>query len=174
MGIYRSGKRFEPGVGCRSPGGARKEYCESDIQQIYRRWVVVVDSLVRPEHLGLALETNLIRAAAPGAIYQGIKKAANDAAADIRAFDPHVLLSVSVQAEVAWGKLNGSGPGSGGYVGVSPDLTDFPFVQELGISSYPYLSFSVPGDMPLDYYSKLVEGHSLPVFVSEGGWTSMP
>jgi len=73
-----------------------------------------------------------------------------------------------VQAEMAWGKLNGSG-----YLGVSQDFTDFSFLQELGISSYPYLGFASPAEIPSNYYAQLITGHSLPVFVSEGGWTSM-
>ncbi len=146
-----------------------KSIAQPAIQQVYRRFVFVVDSILRPDHLGLALETNLIRVAAPDSIYQGVKKGANDAAADIRAFDPHVPLSVSVQAEVAWGKLGGSG-----YMGIAQDFTDFPFLQELGISSYPYLGgYGTAGDIPLNYYSQLVENHPVPVFVSEGGWTSM-
>ena len=145
-----------------------KSIAQQDIQMIYRRFVVVTDSILRPEHLGLALETNLIRAAAPNAVYQGVKQAANGAAADIRAFDPHVALSISVQAEVAWGKLGGSA-----YAGVTTDFTDFPFLQELGISSYPYTGFKSPADIPLNYYSGLVATHPLPIFISEGGWTSM-
>ena len=147
-----------------------KSIAQPDIQMLYRRFVVVMDSIIHPDHLGLALETNLIRYAAPDSIYQGVKQAANAAAADVRAIDPHVPLSVSVQAEVAWGEL---GTSSTGYVGVATDFTDFPFLQELGISSYPYMSFQSPADMPLNYYSQLVSGHPLPVFVSEGGWTSM-
>jgi hypothetical protein len=147
-----------------------KSIAQADIQRIYRRFAVVMDSVLHPDHLGLALETNLIRLAAPDSIYQGVRQAVNAAAADVRAIDPHVPLSVSVQAEVAWGKLGGSA--SSGYVGVSRDFADFPFVQELGISSYPYLSYANPGDIPLDYYSQLVTDHPLPVFVSEGGWTS--
>jgi hypothetical protein len=138
------------------------------VQQVYRRFVVVVDSLLRPDHLGLALETNLVRLAAPDSIYQGVKAAANGAAGDVRGIDKAVPLSVSVQAEVAWGKLGGTG-----YVGVAQDFTDFPFLQELGISSYPYLGgFATPSAIPLNYYSQLVTGHGLPVFVSEGGWSS--
>ena len=141
---------------------------EPAIQQVYRRFVVVMDSVLHPDHLGLALETNLLRLAAPASIYQGVRTAANAAATDVRAIDPHVPLSISVQAEVAWGKLNGSGA----FVGVAQDFTDFPFVQELGISSYPYLSFSTPAAIPTNYYSQLVADHAMPVFVSEGGWTS--
>lgn len=40
------------------------------------------------------------------------------------------------------------------------------------MSSYPYFGFDKPQDIPIDYYAKLVEGKSLPVFVSEGGWSS--
>ena len=144
-----------------------KSIAQNDVQQIYRRFVVVMDSLLHPDHLGLALETNLIRAAAPEAIYLGVKAAANAAATDVRKTDGQVPLSVSVQAEVAWGKTAGSG-----YVGASQDFADFPFVQELGISSYPYGGFASPADMPMNYYSNLVTGHPVPVFVSEGGWTS--
>ena len=147
-----------------------KSIAQSDIQMLYRRFVVVMDSIIHPDHLGLALETNLIRLAAPDSIYQGVKQAANAAAADVRAIDAHVPLSVSVQAEVAWGAL---GATNTGYVGIGVDFTDFPFLQELGISSYPYMSFQSPADIPLDYYSQLVSGHTLPVFVSEGGWTSV-
>ena len=148
---------------------AGKSIAQANVQAVYRRFVVVADSILRPEHLGLALETNLIRAAAPDSIYQGVKKAVAGAVADVRVVDPHVLLSVSIQAEVAWGKLGG-----GGYVGIAQDLADFPFVQELGISSYPYIGWAAPSDLPLNYYSQLVASHPLPVFVSEGGWTSLP
>ena len=55
---------------------------------------------------------------------------------------------------------------------VDQDFTDFPFIEELGISSYSYFGFENPKDIPLNYYSFLVEGKSIPVFVSEGGWSS--
>lgn len=145
-----------------------KSITQPAVQQVYRRFVVVMDSVLRPDHLGLALETNLVRLAAPDSIYQGVKAAANGAAGDVRGIDKAVPLSVSVQAEVAWGKLGGTS-----YLGVAQDFTDFPFLQELGISSYPYLGgFAAPGDIPLNYYSQLAAGHGLPVFVSEGGWSS--
>jgi len=145
-----------------------KSITQQDIQQVYRRFVVVMDSVLHPDHLGLALETNLIRLESAPALYQGVVQAANGAAADVRAIDPHVPLSVSVQAEVAWGKVSG-----GSYIGVEQDFKDLPFIQELGISSYPYISFSTPADIPTDYYARLAGSHAVPVFVSEGGWTSV-
>lgn len=148
----------------------RQSIAQPAIQQLYVRFVVVMDSILKPDHLGLALETNLIRLAAPDSIYQGVRQAANNAAAAVRKIDSQVPLSVSVQAEVAWGLL---GANSTGYVGVAKDFNDFPFLQELGISSYPYMSYKSPLDMPIDYYAQLTTGHPLPVFVSEGGWTSV-
>ncbi len=145
-----------------------KSMTQDDVQKLYRRFAVVMDSILRPEHLGLALETNLIRAASPPSLYNGIKKAVNDAAADVRIIDKTVKLSISAQADFAWGRLLGNGV----YVGIAQDFIDFPFIQELGISSYPYFGFSKPEDIPLDYYSKLAEGKSLPVFICEGGWPS--
>jgi hypothetical protein len=144
-----------------------KSIAHPDAQQIYQRFVLVMDSLLLPDHLGLALETNLIRGAAPDSIYQGIKKAVNAVALDIRNFDKKVKLSISVQVDYAWGKLGGST-----YLGVSQDFSDFPFIDELGLSSYPYFAFSNPQDIPTDYYSRITENKNLPVFVSEGGWTS--
>lgn len=144
-----------------------KSIADADMQALYRRFAFEMNAMLNPEHLGLALETNLIRAAAPAANYNGVKQAANDAAAEIRAADANVKLSVSVQVDFAWGKL-----GVGMYTGIEQDFTDFPFIEELGLSSYPYFGFDSPTDIPLNYYSKLIEGKDIPVFVSEGGWSS--
>ncbi len=144
-----------------------KSIAQADVQAVYRRFVIVMDSVLHPDHLGLALETNLIRAAATPAIYQGVVQAANDVAAELGNRGSTTPLSVSVQVDVAWGNL-----GSGGYVGVAQDFLDFPFLDELGLSSYPYFQISNPSELPYNYYSKLVEGKNLPVFVSEGGWSS--
>ncbi len=145
-----------------------KSITQADVQQAYRHFCVVMDSILHPEHMGLALETNLIRGLSPDSIYQAVKAAANGAAQDISAFDAAVKLSVSVQADWAWGKLNNSS-----YAGVEQDFIDFPFIQELGISSYPCFAYNAAADIPDDYYVRLVQGHSIPVFVSEGGWSSM-
>jgi len=73
--------------------------------------------------------------------------------------------------EVAWGKL---GTATAPFEGVAQDLTDFPFVQAIGYSSYPYLGgFADPESLPADYYSRVVQGTSLPVLVVEGGWPSV-
>lgn len=144
-----------------------RSIAEPEIQSIYRRFTVVMDSLLQPEHLGLALETNLMRTAAPSSIYHGVKQAANQLASELQARQSQARLSVSIQAEDAWGKFS-----DGTYKGIDQDFVDFPFMEELGISSYPYFGFDRPEDIPTNYYSRLVEGRTLPRFVSEGGWTS--
>jgi hypothetical protein len=148
---------------------AGRSITEPAIQQMFRRYAVVIDSIIRPEHLGLALETNLVRGVAPAPLYAAIKQLANDTAAGVRAVDSNVKLSVSVQVDWAWGRFLGGNI----YAGVAQDFVDFPFLDELGLSSYPYLAgFAEPEDIPLNYYSRLLEGHILPAMVTEGGWSS--
>jgi hypothetical protein len=142
---------------------------EPAVQRLYRDYAVAVDTLLHPEHLGLAAETNLIRLASPAALYDAVRQAANGAAADVRAVDPAVDLYVSVQVEVAWGRLGGT---PAPYAGVDADFADFPFLQTLGLSSYPYFAWSDPDSLPEDYYSRMVAGRPTPVAVVEGGWTS--
>jgi hypothetical protein len=90
-------------------------------------------------------------------------------AAAIKASGSTTPLSVSVQVDVAWGRLGGSGE----FVGIADDLHDFPFVEELGLSAYPFLAgFIEPEDVPLEYYQRLQPSGSLPMIVMEGGWSS--
>jgi hypothetical protein len=142
---------------------------EPAVQQLYRDYAVALDTLLHPEHLGLGAETNLIRLASPPALYDAVRQTCNDAAAAVRAGDPTVDLYVSVQVEVAWGRLSGT---PGPYVGVAQDFADFPFTQSLGLSSYPYFVWTDPESLPLDYYARIVSGRTNPVAVVEGGWTS--
>lgn len=141
---------------------------EPAVQRVYRDYAVAFDSILHPTYLTLAVETNLIRLAAPPSLYASLVTMTNAAAQQIRATGSTTKLMVSVQVDVAWGKIGG-----GSYVGIDKDRADFPFVQALGLSSYPYLAgFTTPEDIPLDYYSRLVAGNVLPMLVVEGGWTS--
>jgi hypothetical protein len=143
---------------------------DTAIQRLYRGWVTTVAKDVHPDYLGLVAETNLIRAAAPDSVYRAVVKMANAAADDVHVAAVASKLYVSVQVEVAWGRLGGSGP----YQGIAQDLTDFPFVQAIGLSSYPYLAgFAVPESLPLDYYARIAHDAALPVLVVEGGWPSI-
>jgi hypothetical protein len=141
---------------------------EAAVQQAYRSYVLAVVRKLNPEFIGLAAETNLIRAAAPLPVYAAVVRAANDAAADLRAAGSSATLMFSVQVETAWGVLGGNRA----YVGVEQDFGDFPFAQMLGLSSYPYFGFAQPEDIPSDYYRRLLNGRPMPVMVVEGGWTS--
>lgn len=147
---------------------AGRRLAEPEVRELYRRYVGAFVTLVRPEALTLASETNLIRAIAPPDVYAAVVAAANAAAAEARQRDPGLPLMVTVQVDVANGRL----PGGVG-AGIAQDRADFPFLQALGLSSYPYLAgFDDPDELPLDYYSRLVADAPLPLYVIEGGWTS--
>ena len=140
---------------------------EPEVQAAYRQYAQAIVSILRPDYLGLAAETNLIRLQAPASVYDAMVHMVNAAAADVRAMSGGLpLLYASVQADVAWG------PPPAAYRGVEQDFTDFPFQQVLAISSYPYFVFADPNQIPLDYYTRLESGRHLPVMVVEGGWTS--
>lgn len=151
-----------------------RSLAEPEVQQAYRAYVLAVARKLQPEIIGLAAETNLVRAAASPALYAAVVRTANDAAAELRAAGSSATLLASVQVETAWGVLGNGGVtgGSTSYVGIERDLADFPFAQWLGLSSYPYLGYAQPEDVPLDYYRRLLAGRTLPVMVVEGGWSS--
>jgi hypothetical protein len=142
---------------------------EPAVQRAYREYVAAFDSIVRPDYLVIAVETNLIRAASKPSIYGALVAMSNATAAQLRAAGSMTKLMVSVQVDVAWGRLTGGGS----FVGIARDRADFPFVDVLGLSSYPYLAgFTSPEDIPLDYYSRLTADAPVPMIVTEGGWTS--
>ncbi len=141
---------------------------EPAVRHLYADYCVATDTLLRPDWLGLASETNLVRAAAPAAVYQATAQAAGEAAAAVLASDPGARLFATVQVEVAWGRL----PPGGAWAGIAQDRADFPFAAGLGLSSYPYFAWSDPDSLPADYYARLTADAPLPVFVIEGGWSS--
>ena len=148
---------------------------EPAVQALFIAYALAVDSLLTPNSLGLASETNLIRAAAPDSLYRALVSLAQhtaDALAAAHVRHPRAnlpALYTSVQVETAWGRFGGSGS----YQGISRDLADFPFGAVLGLSSYPYLGgFAEPEDLPADYFARIAHEAGRPVMVVEGGWAS--
>jgi hypothetical protein len=138
------------------------------VRQLYRDWVLAFVRRFQPEYVGLGAETNLIRLAAPPGLYAAVVAASNAAAADLKNAGSTARQFISVQVETAWGLLGGTGI----WVGIDRDYTDFPSIDALGLSSYPYFAFPQPESIPANYYSRMLSGHALPAFVAEGGWTS--
>jgi hypothetical protein len=148
---------------------AGRSITDTLVQRLYREWTYAVAQKIQPAYLGLAAETNLIRALAPDSVYQALVTMTNAVATQISTASLPSKLFVSVQVETAWGRLP-----PGPYVGIAQDLADFPFMEAIGLSSYPYLGgFQDPETIPLDYYSRIAQGTTLPVLVVEGGWSSL-
>lgn len=144
---------------------------DTAVQRTYREYVAAVDSILHPDYLSLAAETNLIRLAAPAPVYAAVVTMVNAAAAERAAAGSTTPLMVSVQVETAWGRLQGGTT----WVGIDQDRSDFPFLDALGLSSYPYLGgFADPDSIPLNYYARLTLGAPLPLVILEGGWPSVP
>jgi hypothetical protein len=144
---------------------------EPAVQQRYREYLAAVDSILHPEYLGLAMETNLVRAIAPPSLYAAVVTMARGGENSLVAQGSTAKRFVSVQVETAWGRL----PNVGHFVGIDADRADFPFITALGLSSYPFLAgFANPSDVPVDYYARLNETSptKLPMLIVEGGWSS--
>lgn len=140
---------------------------DSAVQLVYRQYVQALVLAIRPDYLGLAAETNLIRLQAPAGVYAAMVQMTNAAAADVRSLGgKQPVLYSSIQADLAWG------PPPGPFRGAETDFKDFPFNGVIALSSYPYFFFSDPDQIPLDYYTRIAGGRSLPIMVVEGGWTS--
>lgn len=154
---------------------AGRSIAEPEVQALFGRWVAAVDTLLRPDYLGLASEVNLVRVAAPStyASLVAMSGLAADSLAALHARRPGLpapILYATVQVETAWGRL-----GPPGYQGVADEAVAFPFAAAWGLSSYPYLGgFTEPEEIPLDYYRRLADELARPVLVTEGGWASVP
>lgn len=144
---------------------------EPAVQQAWRRYVMAAARLLQPDWMCLAAETNLVRIAAPAALYMAVRQCANDGATDLRAGGLARLpvLMSSVQVETAWGLMPGQ---DGQFAGIATDRTDFSFTECLGLSSYPYLAKARPEELPDNWYSRVVAGSAVPTMVVEGGWSS--
>lgn len=142
---------------------------EPTIRTMFREVAIAADTILHPDYLGLAMETNMIRALAPAAVYDAMVVMVNDAATALKSRGTTAKLFTSVQVETAWGKL----PATGKFEGIARDRADFAFNEALGLSSYPYFAgFGVPENIPIDYYQRLMPDGALPLLVVEGGWSS--
>ncbi len=150
---------------------AGRSVVEPEVQEAYRRFGRSVASRFRPDHFGLAAETNLIRALAPAPVYQAVVRMAGDLAREVEPLlGPGTTRFVSVQVETAWGRLAGDGT----FRGVDTDLADFPFITALGLSAYPFFVWPAPEALPPDYFARLPGGRPLPLLLVEGGWSNAP
>ncbi len=147
---------------------AGRSLTEPAVQDMAKAFALAVQSRLSPDNLGLSAETNLIRRIAPAGVYHAVRTTAASIESALAASGATSRRFISVQAESAWGHLGGAGV----FEGIAQDRADFPFMRALGISSYPYLAFADPADVPSDYFTRLRDGSSLPVIVTEGGWSS--
>lgn len=145
-----------------------RSIAEPEVQKVYVDYVSAFAKFVKPEYLGLGSEVNLLADNLPPKTYAGIVQMTSRAAARVKTLSPKTTLYVSAQVEWAWGKFSGEP----GYKGCERVFKDFPYIQALGVSSYPAFGWPKPEDIPSDYYRKLLNGRKLPIVMVEGGWPS--
>jgi hypothetical protein len=73
-----------------------RSIAEPAVQAKYREYHAAIDTILHPDYLGLAMETNLIRAIAPPAVYSAMKTMVNAGATDLAARGSPATRFVSV------------------------------------------------------------------------------
>ena len=137
---------------------------EPAVQLVFRQFAAAVDSLLQPAYLGLAAETNLIRAVAARA---SLRRGEADRQRRGGRRCARSTRGAALRERPGRDRVGARWAAAGTYVGVATDLADFPFMQAMGLSSYPYLGgFAEPEDVPLDYYARVLQGTGLP---ADGG-----
>lgn len=147
---------------------AGRSLAEPAVQVLAVDYALAVETVLRPDRLGVAAETNLVRSIAPPQIYAALRETAQRIETALSGAAARSQRFISVQVERAWGGLGGNGT----FTSIDQDIADFPFTQALGLSSYPYFLWTQPEDIPANYYSRIKGNRNLPVLVTEGGWTS--
>jgi len=62
---------------------AGRSISEPAIQAMYREFAIAIDTILHPDYLGLAMETNLVRAIAPPPVYAALRTVANSGGSSI-------------------------------------------------------------------------------------------
>lgn len=145
-----------------------RSIAEPAVQKVYVDYVEAFARSVKPDYLGLGSEVNLLEANFPEKTKAGMLKMCAEAAERVKKVSPETKLYVSVQVDWAWGKLGNPK----GNEGCEQIFKDFPYIQALGVSSYPAFGFAEPEQIPNDYYRKLLNGRKMPILMVEGGWPS--
>lgn len=124
----------------------------------------------RPQYIGIGNEVNRIYADSPDE-YLTFVEWFNDAATAVKDVSPDTKVFVTYQYE----NLNGLNGGLFGGVN-DPEssqwqlLDDVPLADVIAFTTYPYLIYQTPQDIPDDYYRRIAGQTDKQVAFSEVGW----
>ena len=169
--------RFGPvvvalGVAKDAPGGVSSTVDWSGQQR--DRFISAITTVAReqrPEFLALGVETNRLWMSDPTA-FDGFVKGYADAYDAIKKVSPSTKVFTIFQLEL----MRGSAYLLTGKQSTPPQwdlLTKFSGRLDLvGYTTYPFLAYSSPADMPDDYYADAARRSPAPVAFTEIGWPS--
>ncbi len=152
-----------------SPAIDGKNFGNSEIRQKYEKLITVIAGEVKPAYLGIAAEING---------YEKVNKEDfanfvslyNDLYPKIKELSPKTKVFVSFQYEDFLGLWNFNS-----YDNHSPQwnlIDQFENLDLFAISTYPYVVFDKPSDIPKNYYSQIRDFTDLPIAIAEAGYQS--
>jgi hypothetical protein len=126
----------------------------------------------RPQYFGMGIEVNNLYEADPEG-YRAFAKLFAGATAKIHQLSPSTRVFVVFQLEKMKGLNQGllvgsTAPTSGEW----QLLNDFPTADLFAFTSYPYLIYHEPAQIPSSFYADIATHTSKPLAISELGWPS--
>ncbi|HET7009658.1 MAG TPA: hypothetical protein VFI11_02685 [Anaerolineales bacterium] len=156
------------------PAWGAANFDTPEVRQAFANFALRVLREVRPRYLGLASEINTYADAHPED-FAGFLSLYRDTYAAVKIESPQTQVFVTFQWEDLNNLIPGAAEGRAAY-SINWDQIEA-FEPELDlwvISSYPFVVFPSAGEIPDDYYARLLSRTEKPLAVGEGGFPSRP
>lgn len=126
-----------------------------------------------PAYFGMGVEVNNLQRDDPSG-YQDFVKLFNQSTESIKKVSPNTKVFTVFQLE----RMKGLNGGLQGGVNTPSNnmwqlINDFSQADVIGFTTYPYLIYKTPGDIPSDYYTEIVNHVTKPVIFTETAWPSV-
>ena len=154
------------------PLGWKPKFSNRDVRAAFTNFTIRILREFKPRYLGLASEVNTYIDTHPDdfSAYVSLYK---ETYALIKRILPTTQVFVTFQWEDLNNLVNGMDEGRKPYATKWELVEAFePMLDVWAISSYPFVAFKTPADIPANYYTPLLARTKKPLAVAEGGHSS--
>jgi hypothetical protein len=154
--------------------GATNSWANEETRDEFREMVRAFAQTYAPRYLGLAHELNTWWLADGGAGYADWLTQLEECADEIRAVSPGTTVFVSFQLERIQGLGANAGWADPAHWQLVSDLEGAELVDAVGFTSYPYLEFAAPAQVPPGHYDAIATAGTWtgPILLTEVAWSA--